>query len=267
MGTRAGRFSWHGKPGRGDANQMTGGCLGLTVLCLMILAILLIIGGIEQNPCLVVEVENTVQLLHTGYGRNLKSAMLYELCGCWYHHSCGSVQAQAAEREKWNCDKCRTEKVRMLEDDMQNTLRQTDELKAKNREPEEKLLLGGAGKRDTVPAKQKIAKCMVVCDSIVCNVGAEYAHMMVECFPAVTIEQLHRVIEKSNLGSPETVIIHVGTNDLRTTRNLDFVMEKVYVLVATEKRKLLNCRPVLSGVLRHRDVSWQHSGVLNDRLD
>lgn len=32
VGTRAGRFLWRGKPGRGDANRMTGGCLGLTVL-------------------------------------------------------------------------------------------------------------------------------------------------------------------------------------------------------------------------------------------
>ena len=29
----------------------------------------------------------------------------------------------------------------------------------------------------------------------------------------------------------------MGTNDLRTTRNLDFVMGEVYALVATAKRK------------------------------
>ena len=72
--------------------------------------------------------------------------------------------------------------------------------------------------------------------------------------------------EKTELGSPETVIIHLGTNDLRT-RNLDFVMGEVYVLVATAKRKLPNCRLVLSGVLRCRDVSWQCIGALNDRFD
>ena len=36
------------------------------------------------------------------------------------------------------------------------------------------------------------------------------------------------MIEKRDLCSPETVIIHVGTNDLRTARNLDFVMGEVY---------------------------------------
>ena len=59
----------------------------------------------------------------------------------------------------------------------------------------------------------------------------------------------------------------MGTNDLRTTRNLDFVMREVYALVPTAKKKLPNCRLVLSGVLRRRDVSWRRIGALNDRLD
>jgi len=99
---------------RGDANGTSGDCLVLTVLSSMVLAVLLIIGGVEQNPCPVVEVENTVRFLCTGRGRNLKSGIQCELCGRWYHYSCGSVKAQATERKNWNCDKRRTEKVRML---------------------------------------------------------------------------------------------------------------------------------------------------------
>ena len=57
-------------------------------------------------------------------------------------------------------------------------------------------------------------------------------------------------MEKRDLVSPDTVIIHVGTNDLRTTRNLDIVMGEVYALVSTAKKKLPNCRLVLSGVLK-----------------
>jgi hypothetical protein len=44
-----------------------------------------------------------------------------------------------AERENWSCDKCRTEKVRKRQEELQNELRQTDELKARNRELEAKL--------------------------------------------------------------------------------------------------------------------------------
>jgi hypothetical protein len=66
----------------------------------MVLAVLLIICGIEQNPGPVVEVENTVQLIRTGCSRNLKSEIQYELCGRWYLYSCGNVKALAAERER-----------------------------------------------------------------------------------------------------------------------------------------------------------------------
>jgi lysophospholipase L1-like esterase len=74
-------------------------------------------------------------------------------------------------------------------------------------------------------------------------------------------------MEKRDLVSPDTIIIHVGTNDLRTTRNLDIVMGEVYALVSTAKKKLPNCRLVLSGVLRRRDVSWRRIVALNDRFD
>ena len=67
---------------------------------------------------------------------------------------------------------------------------------------------------------------MVVSDSMLCNVGAEHADMIVECFLGIKTEQLHIVLEKRDLGSRENVTIHVGVNDLRTMRNLDFVREK-----------------------------------------
>ena len=39
---------------------------------------------------------------------------------------------------------------------------------------------------------------MVVDDSIVRNVGAEHADMMVECFPGIKTEQLHRVMNEGS---------------------------------------------------------------------
>jgi len=105
------------------------------------------------------------------------------------------VKAQAAERENWNCNKYRTEKVRMLQEELQNALRQIDKLKARNRELESKLLMAGTGERDTIPTKQQFTKCVVVGDSIVRNVGAEHADMKLECFPGIKTEQLHRVME------------------------------------------------------------------------
>jgi len=74
-------------------------------------------------------------------------------------------------------------------------------------------------------------------------------------------------MEKRNLVSPGMVFIHVGTNDLKTTRNLDFVMGEVYAFGVYSKEEAPNCRFVLNGVLRHRDVSWWRIGTLNDRFD
>jgi hypothetical protein len=73
VGIWAGRFSWRGVSRCGDANGTTGVCLELTVLSSVVVTLLLIIGGVEQNPGPVVEAENTVRLLCIGFGRNLKS--------------------------------------------------------------------------------------------------------------------------------------------------------------------------------------------------
>ena len=103
-GTWAGRFSWRGVPRRGDANRTTGDCLGLTVLNSIVLVLLLMIGGTGQNH---VEGGYIVQISVLC----AKSGIQSELCGRWYHYRCRSVKAQGAEREKWNCEKCRIEKV------------------------------------------------------------------------------------------------------------------------------------------------------------
>jgi hypothetical protein len=58
-----------------------------------------------------------------------------------------------AKRVKWSCDKCKTEKFQRLQEDLQNALRQIDELKTRNRELEEKLQLVGAEQKDTVPSQ------------------------------------------------------------------------------------------------------------------
>jgi hypothetical protein len=157
--------------------------------------------------------------------------------------------------------------MRILQDGLQNALRQRNELKARNRELETTLLVAGTGKRDTMFTKQKFKTFKVVDVSILRNVRAEFTDKKLECFPVIKTKQLHRVIEKSNLGSPESVIIQVGTNDIRTTRNPYFVKGEVYALVSAGKMNLPNCRIVLSGVLRLRDLSWRSIGTLNDRYD
>jgi hypothetical protein len=87
------------------------------------------------------------------------------------------------------------------------------------------------GRRDTVPGHHKGGECLVLGDSIIQNVGTECSGRKVECFPGIRTEQLQRFIEKIDLGSPDSVVIHVGTNELRIAGNLDYVMRDVYELV------------------------------------
>ena len=69
------------------------------------------------------------------------------------------------------------------------------------------------------------------------------------------------------MGSPDTVIVHVGTNDLKTRKNVDLIMGEAYELVAMVKKKLPYSRLILNGVIRRRDMSWWRIGALNDRWE
>jgi len=108
--------------------------------------------------------------------------------------------------KKWNCDKCKSERVKLLQQDLQKALRRIDELKVRNKVLEEELIQARAGKRNPVPVKDKDSKCMVVGDSMVRNVGADQADIRVECFPGIKTEQLHNVMEKADMGGPEIVV-------------------------------------------------------------
>ena len=80
--------------------------------------------------------------------------------------------------------------------------------------------------------------------------------MRVDYFPGIRTEQLHRVLDNRDLGTPDTVVIHIGTNDIKRSVNVDYVMGEVYLLGNTAKVKFSKSRIVLSGVLRRTDVAW-----------
>jgi hypothetical protein len=70
------------------------------------------------------------------------------------------------------------------------------------------------GRQIKVQEHHKGEQCLVVGDSIIRNVGTRQNNMMVECFQGIRTEQLHRLLDNRDLGTPDTVVIHVGTNDL-----------------------------------------------------
>jgi hypothetical protein len=59
----------------------------------------------------------------------------------------------------------------------------------------------------------------------------------------------------------------VGTNDIRSYRNLDYIMGEVHDLVNMAKAKFPGSRLVLSSVLRSKGVKWQRTRAANNRLE
>jgi hypothetical protein len=66
VGAWAARFSWRSAMGRVGTRGEN--CIGPIILCAAVLATLLVIGGVEQNPG---PVDSNVQVLCSGCDRNL----------------------------------------------------------------------------------------------------------------------------------------------------------------------------------------------------
>jgi hypothetical protein len=118
-------------------------------------------------------------------------------------------------------------------EELENALQQIEDLKQKNKRMKEQLRGAVAGyevgRHDTELRQHGGAECLVSGDSIIRNVESE--HVRVQCFPGLRTERLQRVMENRDLGRPDTVIIHAGTNDVRRSVNLDYVMGDVYAFV------------------------------------
>jgi len=75
-------------------------------------------------------------------------------------------------------------------------------------------------------------------------------------------------MENRDFRHSDAFVIHVGTNDVRRSRNLDDIMGEVYDHVNTAKGKFRGSRLVLSGVLRSsKGVTWLRVGAANDRIE
>jgi hypothetical protein len=114
-------------------------------LCAAALAVLLVTDGLEQNPGSGVEAESIMQVSCSGCDRNLILGTHCDMCGSWCHISCENVIIQVAENGKWICDRCRWEKMRLLEEKPQNALFEIEDLRRKNKRIEEQLRVAANG--------------------------------------------------------------------------------------------------------------------------
>jgi hypothetical protein len=110
-----------------------------------------------------------------------------------------------------------------------------------------------------VQGHPKGGECLLLGETIVCNVGADWLDLKVECFPGIRTGQLRRVIVNRDFGSPDT-LIHVGTNNVKRARNY-YVTGGAYDLINTSKIQ------GSLGVLLRRDVSWRRIVAIDDTLE
>ena len=76
----------------------------------------LVTGAVEQNPGPGDEGENIVRVLCSGCDSISKSATRCATCGRSYCY--GKVKAQVAESGKWNCCRCRSERLQLFEEEL-----------------------------------------------------------------------------------------------------------------------------------------------------
>ena len=145
--------------------------MGPLILCAAVITSLLIIGGMELNSG---PEGNSVRVLSNGCNRNLKSGTQCVSCERWYLNSYGNVKIQVAEIGKWNCDRCRSQRLRVLEEKLREAQIQMEELIRRNNDLEERILRAendrNIGLRSTGPVKLMGDGWLVVGDSIVRNV-------------------------------------------------------------------------------------------------
>jgi hypothetical protein len=88
------------------------------------LAILLVIGGVQQHPGPGVEGESFMQVNCSACERTLKSGTQCDTCACWFHNRCRNVKVQLVDSGKWNWETCKWERLCLLEEKLQNALNQ-----------------------------------------------------------------------------------------------------------------------------------------------
>lgn len=123
----------------------------------------------------------------------------------------------------------------------------------------------GATLVKTVPPRVKI-----IGDSIIRFAGGFEAKggVGVHCFPGIRTEQLDRKIsDMTSNGEESVVLIHVGTNDLRSAKSDDHLIGFIWDLATSVKNKFKSAKIVISGILRRRDVYYKRIDRINESIE
>ena len=110
-------------------------------------------------------------------------------------------------------------------------------------------------------------KVLVCGDSMIKHVKVKNASE-VKVFRGIRAEQLSRKLESEIRDSAhmKTVVLHVGTNDIKRSTSPDDVMGEVYDLIRSVKKKCPTACVVVNSIVRRRDVSALYIDNINSSL-
>lgn len=85
--------------------------------------------------------------------------------------------------------------------------------------------------------------------------------------PGATIQHFSKYISNQrDIGLPQTVIVHVGTNNVVNSRTPNHVMRPLWYTIESAQKTHKNTIWVVNGILHRRDVSTAYINDINDAL-
>lgn len=281
---------WHA---RGVQARRTLQCLcvqsGLTNLWFiaLVIAMLLIIGGIELNPgpvsfatASVHGSEPAVVIKCFKCSKIFKNGIMCCMCESWFHFGCVKVKKEDCDVHNWFCKTCDTPEY--LREQIKSRDLIIQELKAKLQESEDtvkEVTERFPTRNDTVVngltnlrEKTEMDDVLIMGDSMIRWSGdiATKTGKGVQIYPGIKIDQLAQQVERVNEEESEKVrvlLLHVGTNDLKKRARADYIMGELYELGMKAKSKFRNAKIVMSGIVRRDDVPLWRVKSVNDRMD
>lgn len=233
----------------------------------IVLATLLIIGGIELNPG--PRSDEATSIKCESCKKNVRVGVLCNVCEKWFHLSCQKIKREEVVEETWMCKTCNnqdfiTKELCKLRDERNNLREKLEQAEQQVKILKEENMRLRQGE---MSEKQKCGPtCVVIGDSMVRHIGYQQPEIEVECYPGIRLEEAKNMIERQERQDPEKIIFHMGTNDIRR-RNIDYVMAELYDLVQTTKSIYPRAKIIISGIIRRRDVNWRKVGLANDSFE
>lgn len=112
---------------------------------------------------------------------------------------------------------------------------------------------------------------IVMGDSLV-RLASQVALDLKDCtyvFPGMRLENVAQALERIlvNIVKPKTLFLHFGTNNVKSSKNLDVITGEAYDMLTKVKKLLPSAEIILNGIVYRRDVIDETIQTINANLE